>query len=258
MVTGSELFTTIALSVLIYMTAWFMLAVLLRRRDVVDSAWGLGFVLVAWVAYSLRNNDAGFTLLALVLVSVWGLRLFIHITSRNWKKQEDYRYKQLGELGSTRFWAKTYFSVFILQGLLMIAISAPVIAIMATARTPIQYLALIGISIWGFGIVFEAIADAQLRKFITAKHKGIMQSGLWRYSRHPNYFGEITTWWGAAVVAVAYNQWWGVIGALIITTLLVKISGIPLLEKRYADNPDYQKYAQRTSILIPLPVKNSL
>lgn len=251
-----EMLTTIALTVLVYMLAWFLLAVLLKRRDVVDSAWGLGFIVVASTAYSLRNNETAYALFTLLLVTTWGARLFLHISSRNWKKKEDYRYAQMGQLGSAQFWVRTFFSVFLLQGALMILISSPIIAVMNSTAQPIEWLAIAGLIIWLTGIITEATGDYQLRSFLRSGKKGIMQTGLWKYSRHPNYFGEITSWWGAAVVAVAFSQWWGILGAWVITILIVKISGIPLLEKRYAKDKAYQAYAKRTSILIPLPVKN--
>lgn len=256
MYTLSEIVTTLALATLGYMTAWFVLAVMLKRRDVVDSAWGLGFIVAGFATYSLRNSDSIFTHIALALVSLWGMRLFVHLTIRNWNKKEDYRYQQMGTLESFGDWIKVYFTVFILQGVLMLTISIPIIAIMYSQHDVLTGLAITGSLVWLFGILFEAIADYQLQHFIHSKKKGIMQSGLWRYSRHPNYFGEITVWWGASIVAIAFGQWWGVIGALVITILITKISGIPLLEKRYADSLEYQKYAKRTSILIPLPVKH--
>lgn len=241
--------------VFIYMTAWFMLAFILKRRDIIDSAWGLGFILVAIAAYFQRNNDSLIALLSLALVALWGIRLFAHITSRNWKKKEDYRYTQLGDLSSIKHWLKTYTNVFLLQGLLMIAISLPVIAIMYANDTPIPVIGAIGLAMWLFGIIFEAIGDYQLRQFIKKGKKGVMNSGLWKYTRHPNYFGEITAWWGAAVVALAFGIWWGILGAFVITILITQISGIPLLEKRYAHDKTYQAYAAKTSKLVPLPPK---
>ena len=237
------------------MTVCFALALILKRRDIVDSAWGLGFITVAIAAYLQRNNESVVTILALALVSLWGLRLFVHITSRNWKKKEDYRYAQLGELRSARFWLKTYTSVFLLQGILMILISLPVIAIMYSQNEPNYLVASIGAVIWLYGIIFESVGDFQLRKFISAGKKGVMQTGLWQYTRHPNYFGEITAWWGAAIMALSFGQWWGILGAFTITVLITKISGIPLLEKRYASDKLYQTYAAKTSKLIPLPPK---
>ena len=253
----TEIFYTVALAVLAYMCAWFGIALLLKRRDVVDSAWGLGFVLIAVLTFSLKNNDHWATFAAVILTSIWGTRLFLHITSRNWKKKEDYRYTQLGDIGTITLWTKTFFKVFLLQGVLMLLISMPNFAVMAADNEPVQLIVIIGVLIWAFGIIFEAIGDYQLKQFLKhRKGKSIMQSGLWRYTRHPNYFGEVAAWWGAAIVATAYQQYWGILGAIVITFLITKVSGVPLLEKRYADNPEFQKYAKRTSILIPLPVKS--
>lgn len=139
----------------------------------------------------------------------------------------------------------------------MVLISLPVIAVMYSTTEPLSTLAVVATSIWVFGIIFEAIADSQLRHFLQYNKGKIMDRGVWRYSRHPNYFGEITAWWGATLLAVAFGQWWGVIGASVITILITKISGIPLLEKRYKDNSDYQIYSSRTSKLLPLPPKKS-
>lgn len=253
----TEIFYTISLAVLAYMCVWFGIALFLKRRDVVDSAWGLGFVLIAVLTYLIRNNVHWATTVALILTAAWGLRLFVHITSRNWKKKEDYRYTQLGDVGTIALWGKTFFRVFLLQGFLMLLISLPNFAIMAATTEPIEAIVLLGGVIWTFGILFEAIGDYQLKEFLKVrKGKAIMQTGLWKYTRHPNYFGEIAAWWGAAIVAAAYQQYWGIIGAAVITFLITKVSGVPLLEKRYADNPEFQKYAKRTSILIPLPVKS--
>ncbi len=244
-------------AVLFYVIAWFILAIILKRRDVVDSAWGLGFVLVAVTAYSQRNNESSIALISLLLVTLWGVRLFAHITSRNWGRPEDYRYTQLGPLSSSKMWLKVFYSIFLLQGLLIILISLPIIAIMYSSKEPIQFIATLGVTVWLFGIVFETIGDYQLKQFLKSKKKDqIMQTGLWRYTRHPNYFGEVTAWWGASIVAVALCQWWGALGAVVITVLITKISGIPLLEKRYADNPQFQAYAKRTSVFFPLPVKS--
>lgn len=250
-----SILSVVSLVVLIYMTLWFVLALILKRRDIIDSAWGLGFIAVAITAFLQRNNESAVAAVALALVSLWGLRLFLHITSRNWKKKEDYRYAQLGELKSAKFWLKTYTNVFLLQGVLMIAISLPVIAVMYSQNEPQYLVASIGAVIWLYGIIFESVGDFQLRQFIKAGKKGVMNTGLWRFTRHPNYFGEITAWWGAAIVALSVDQWWGILGAFVITALITKISGIPLLEKRYENDKAYQAYAAKTSKLIPLPPK---
>ena len=140
----------------------------------------------------------------------------------------------------------------------MLLISLPIIAVMSATGLPVYWIAVCGTAIWLFGIIFEAIGDYQLRQFLQVKKRGeIMQSGLWKYTRHPNYFGEITAWWGAAIIALSYGQLWGLLGAATITILIVKISGIPLLEKRYEHDSAFQKYAKRTSVLLPLPPKRS-
>lgn len=239
-------------AVWLYMSAWFLLAYQLKRRDAVDSAWGLGFVLVAWLAILLNESQNIYVYLAAGLVSVWGLRLFWHLTARNSKRPEDYRYQAMN-LGS---WLRTYVVVFMLQGVLLLVISAPVIAIVTTSNEFFRPLAIAGLAIWGFGIAFEAIADRQLQQFITNRKTEagqIMTGGLWRYSRHPNYFGEIISWLGAGIVATAAGEWWALIGPAVITILLTKISGIPLLEKRYNKSAQYQQYKKRTSVLIPWP-----
>lgn len=235
----------------LYMSAWFVLGVILKRRDIADVAWGPGFVVAAFTAYGMRNNDSWVGIAALLLVTLWGIRLFVHIGSRFFrKKQEDYRYQQLGGLGTFRQWVRTYLTVFLLQGGLILLVSMPVVAIMNSTTEPSVWLAIAGLSTWLFGIVLEAVSDHQLKVFLRS-NKGVMQTGLWRYSRHPNYFGELTAWWGAAAVAIAFGQWWGLIGALVITHLIVNVSGLPLLEKKYASNPEFRAYAKRTPKLVP-------
>lgn len=234
------------------MSIWFLIAFILKRRDVADIAWGLGFVIAAWAAYSMCNSEHWVADAAVILTTLWGLRIFVHIGSRNLrKKSEDSRYAALGTLGSLQIWLRTYVSVFLFQAGLILAISLPVIAIMQSQNEPQTWLVCIGLVIWAFGIVFEAVADWQLRTFLASGKKGIMKAGLWSISRHPNYFGEVTTWWAAALIAIACGQWWGIIGAVVITVLITKVSGVPLLEKKYKDNPEFQAYAKKTPILVP-------
>lgn len=237
-----------------YMTAWFGISLYTKRYDVVDSAWGLGFVLVAWVSLGLRGNFRMLPFVSAVLVSVWGVRLFVHIANRNWRKTaDDQRYQTLRRTWGNSADVQAFWRIFLLQGLLVILISTPMLAIAWTRTNPIM-LSYVGWVVWLFGIVYEAVADHQLAKFIARRPKkshAIMVEGLWRYSRHPNYFGEIITWWGAAVVALSVGEWWGIGGALLITLLITRISGIPLLEKRYDGNTAYEAYRRRTPVLIP-------
>jgi steroid 5-alpha reductase family enzyme len=142
----------------------------------------------------------------------------------------------------------------VVQGLLLLLICSTAVLGITSDGQAVVALAVVGFVVWAAGIICESVADYQLRQFLKTKKKDeIMQSGLWRYSRHPNYFGEILSWWGAALVGISLHRWWAVLGAAVITLLITKISGIPLLEKHYATNKVFQEYKKHTSILIPLP-----
>jgi len=248
------LLVVLLLAVWGYMTAWFVVAMWGNRVDLVDSAWGLGFVYVAWLTYAIIGHHGGVQQWSLLLVTLWGLRLFGHLTIRNMKKAEDRRYQVYREKWGKDFWQSSYLRIFSVQGLLLWLISWSTIGILSALSVPITWLAVAGLLVWGFGILFEAISDWQLQRFMQTRKTGqIMTGGLWKYSRHPNYFGEITAWWGAGLVAVSFRQWWGLIGSLTITYLIVKVSGIPLLEKHYEGNKEYEAYKKRTPVLIPLP-----
>lgn len=240
-----------------YMTLWYFVALYTKRYDVVDSAWGLGFVLIAWASLALRANFATVQVISAALVSLWGFRLFGHIANRNWrKKEDDHRYEALRAKWGSNEKRKAYTNVFLLQGVLLLVVSLPMIAIAFAEGTAANAGVYIGWLIWLAGIGIEALSDYQLAGFIKHRPKGshaIMDTGLWRYSRHPNYFGEVTTWWGAAIVALSLGEWWGIVGAVVITLLITKISGIPPLEKHYDGNKAYEAYRRRTSVLVPLP-----
>lgn len=251
-------FLVLLLAVWAYMTLGFVVARLTNRTDVVDSAWGLGFVVVAWAAWLLDSRQADLRLLAAGFVSLWGIRLFTHITRRTLQKTEDYRYVAYREKWAENYWLKAYLRIFLTQGGLLLAVSLPVIAIMSVPHHEVVvWLAVVGFMVWGVGIIFEAEADSELQKFIKTKQPGqIMTTGLWRYSRHPNYFGEVMAWWGAALVAASLNQWWGIAGAVVITWLITKVSGLPPLEKHYEGNKAFEAYKKHTSVFVPLPRKS--
>jgi steroid 5-alpha reductase family enzyme len=252
-----ELFGWLLLAAIVYMIIWYIIGLARGRSDVVDSAWGLGFVMIAWLALVFTGTYRDVASLAAIFVSVWGLRLFGHIANRNWRKSsDDPRYQQLKAKYGKNWKIKMFTNVYLVQAILLVLISSSAVAVISSTSVLHLPLAVAGFIIWGFGIVYEATADAQLQHFIKTRKKGkgdIMTSGLWRYSRHPNYFGEITSWWGCAIVALSLHEYWGVIGAIIITILVTKVSGVPLLEKHYASNKAYQAYKNRTSSLLPLP-----
>jgi steroid 5-alpha reductase family enzyme len=245
-----------------YMTAWFVVALLKKDNSVADIAWGLGFVVVAVFTF-FRRGSLALPLLATSLVAVWGLRLSFHIFRRNLKKGEDPRYaKWRRDWGRALVW-RSYLQVFLLQGLFLLVISSPVVSINSSrGLSPSRGFpwSLAGALVWAVGFVFEAVGDAQLARFKKdPANKGrIMDRGLWRFTRHPNYFGESLMWWGLFVVALEAPYGWTTIASpLLITFLLVKVSGVPLLERRYAGNPEFQAYARRTSAFIPRPPRKA-
>jgi len=239
--------------VLAYMTAWFLVAKSRKRIDTVDRAWGLGFVLVAWA--TLAQSPSFHSLLIANIVTVWGVRLAYHIHARHKRSKEDRRYQEITSKWKGNFWLRAYTSIFILQGVLVILVGLPIIV---AANQPIQglsWLSYIGVVIWSVGFVIEAVADKELSDFLKQiKRPKIMQTGLWRYSRHPNYFGELMQWWAIGIIALQVSYGWlGLIGPITLSVLIIFISGIPPTERARQNDKDYQIYKQKTSALIPLP-----
>ena len=245
------IFLKISLILIIYIVFWYILSLIKKRNDIADIAWGLGFILIAWSSFYFGQRNL-ISLIVNLLVSIWGLRLAIHIYLRNKNKQEDYRYKKWREEWKF-FYLRSFLQVFLLQGILMFIISSSVIFINLHS-IDFKNIYLFGILIWIFGFIFEAISDWQLKKFIAKKENQgkIMQSGLWKYSRHPNYFGEIVMWWGIFLIALSLPSGiYFIVSPLLITYLIVYVSGIPMLEKRYENNVEYENYKKNTSKLIP-------
>lgn len=244
----------------LYMSFWFLVSLLKKRNDVADVAWGLGFVLVAWSSFFIAEGDSGTRgLLVCTLVSVWGLRLAWHIHHRNKGKAEDYRYLAWRKEWGKWFYLRSYLQVYLLQGALLFIIVLPVLLINKSTATPFGLLDMLGVAVWLCGFYFEAVGDAQLARFMSKlENKGkLMQTGLWAYTRHPNYFGEVTQWWGLGLIALAVpGGWLGLIGPLTITYLILKVSGIPMLEKRMSQHPDFAAYKQRVSVFVPLPPRS--
>ena len=241
-----------ALALLMYMSTWFIVACLLKRNDVADIAWGLGFVLMSWIAFALAGSSLR-SILVNALVTLWGLRLTWHITRRNLKKPEDSRYATWRATWK-HFYLRSFVQIFLLQGLLLSIILLPVLFIHASTPTPLHLLDALGVVIWLIGFVFESVGDRQLKDFLKdPANKGkIMDKGLWAYSRHPNYFGEVLQWWGIFLCAVGLS--FGVltiISPLTITCLILFVSGVPMLERKYAGRPDFEAYKKRTSVFVP-------
>ena len=247
-----------ALVIFLYMTLMFLIALARKDNSVVDIAWGIGFIVVALSTLFTGGDFLVRQLLVALLVLIWGLRLAIRIYLRNRGKSEDFRYKKWRKDWG-RYWViRSYLQVFLFQGVILMLISLPVIIINADGGSELYWLDGIGVFIWLAGFLFETIGDYQLDSFFkNPSNRGkILDTGLWRYSRHPNYFGEVVQWWGILVIALAVPYGWiGVIGPLTITFLILKVSGVPLLERSMSKNPAYQAYKERTSVFIPLPPK---
>lgn len=246
--------------VFVYMTAWFLASQFQRRNDIADTAWGLGFVVVAWSSMLIAGTTPSFEGWLIVgLVTIWGMRLAIHIYLRNRRKSEDKRYTELVPDGVAFRWLISYLKVFLLQGLLLWVISLPIQAVFFSDSMLVwKDLVVIGFVIWVFGMAFEAVGDYQLKKFLARpKRPAVLDTGLWRYTRHPNYFGEVTLWWGVGLISIAAGSpLWVLVGPLTITGLILFVSGVPMLERRYKDDPAYQRYALKTSKFLPLPPKS--
>lgn len=243
-----------------YMSLWFVVSLVKKRNDVADIAWGLGFVLMAWSSFVFSGTSGVRGLLVGILVSIWGLRLAWHIHKRNAGKAEDYRYLAWRKAWGKYFYVRSYLQVYLLQGLFLFLIVFPVLTINASSSSPLGWLDIAGVVVWLFGFYFEAVGDAQLARFIKdPENKGkLMQTGLWAYTRHPNYFGEVTQWWGLWLVALGVpGGWLSVIGPLTITFLILKVSGVPMLEKKMKENPAFAEYKKTVSMFIPLPRKSS-
>ncbi len=234
----------------------FLISLIKKRNDVADIFWGIGFVLVAWTSFLFSANFKYHSLLVNILVTIWGVRLALHIGLRNRGKGEDFRYKAWRESWGKTFFIRSYLQVFILQGLLLFIISLPIIFV-NKLNTEFSVFSAIGLLIWIIGFLFEAIGDYQLLQFTknTANKGKIIQNGLWKYTRHPNYFGEVTLWYGIFCFALPIG-FWTIISPITITLLILYVSGIPMLEKKYENNAEFAAYKNRTSAFFPMFPKN--
>ena len=207
-------FVTLIAILLVYMSLWFVVSLIRKRNDVADVAWGLGFVLMTGASFFLSGDSGIRGMLVGVLVSIWGLRLAWHIHRRNKGKAEDYRYLAWRKEWGKWFYIRSYFQVYLLQGLFLFLIVSPVLLINKNAGPSLVLLDFLGVAVWLVGFYFEALGDAQLARFIkNPENKGkLMQSGLWAYTRHPNYFGEVVQWWGLWLIALSVpGAWLGIV-----------------------------------------------
>ncbi len=238
------------------MTLLWLVSILLKNVSIVDLFWGLGFVLSATVYFVLTDEIGIRKVLLMVLVMLWGLRLSVYLAWRNIGKGEDFRYREFRRLyGEKRYWWISYFQTFLLQGLLMWLISSP---LLGAQYNPLQQelgvLDIAGILVWVIGFTFEAGGDWQLARFkANPDNKGkVLNAGFWKYTRHPNYFGDAAVWWGFALLCISAGSYFPVLGTVLMTALIIKVSGVALLEKSLkADKPEYAEYIRKTSSFLP-------
>lgn len=250
--------TSMLVSLAVVLTAMVLLwGVSLRLRDasIVDIFWGLGFVLVAWSVHVWTGSDTARAWLACVLVTVWGVRLAAHLALRNLGHGEDHRYSTMREKYGDRFPLVSLGLVFLLQGGLIWIIALPVQVVHAPGATaPLGWIDMAGTLAFAVGLGFEWVGDVQLARFKRRPSSAgaVMDRGLWRYSRHPNYFGNFLLWWGLGVIGVSTGAWWTLVGPAVLTFLLLRVSGVSLLESTISERrPGYREYAERTSAFVP-------
>jgi steroid 5-alpha reductase family enzyme len=251
------------LAILVAMVGLWLASLALRDCSIIDVFWGAGFVACTWIYFSFTPE--GYEprkWLASALVTLWGLRLSLHILRRNWGKGEDYRYRNWRQAGGERWWWQSLFKVFLLQGALLWLISSPLLAAQALpGKGSLSWLDALGVTIWLVGFIFEAGGDWQLTRFQAdpANQGKLLTTGLWRYSRHPNYFGDAAQWWGFYLFAAAAGGYWALYSPLLMTWLLMRVSGVALLEKNLVNTrPGYAEYMQTTNAFIPwLPHRKS-
>jgi steroid 5-alpha reductase family enzyme len=251
---NDALFAWNAAALLVYMTTVFLIAYHRKRLDTVDAAWGGGFVVVAWLVAGLEPSARSF--LIAILVDIWAVRLTDHIIQRSRKKKDDdARYVSLAKKWNPKFyWQRAYVSIFLLQGLLVGIVGLPIVFATGEAHSWALPLIILGTIVWIKGFAIEVLGDRQLRVFLAdKKNKGkVLDKGLWRYTRHPNYLGEITQWYGIGIIACSTKFGWiSLIGPITLNILIRFVSGVPPIEREKQKDPVYSAYMQRTNAILP-------
>lgn len=244
------------IAIMTMMTILWIISVILKNVSIVDLFWGIGFIVAASCYYHYGKGNPERKLILMTLVIIWGLRLSLYLAWRNYGKGEDFRYQEYRKkYGANRYWWISYFQVFLLQGILMWLISAPLLgAQYIPGSAPPGILDALAILIWLIGFAFEAGGDFQLARFKSRiENKGkLLTSGFWNYTRHPNYFGDAAIWWAFGFLSFAGSSYIPLLGSLLMTGLIIKVSGVALLERSLKEyKPGYKDYIERTNAFLP-------
>lgn len=252
-----QLLTVNLATVLGLMCLLWLVSLVWRDASVVDPFWGTGFAVVVWLSCLQAGTYGPRSLLLAGLTTVWGLRLSSYLLWRNWGRGEDRRYRAMREKHGSRFWCISLYTVFLLQAVLLWFVSLPLQAgVWQSASAPLWWLDFVGCGLWTLGFTFEVVGDWQLARFTAdPDNRGrVLDRGLWRYTRHPNYFGDFCVWWGLFLIAAAAGAWWTIPGPLLMSWLLMRVSGVPLLEKDIGQRrAGYADYVAQTNAFFPAP-----
>lgn len=250
---AGELYLAAGAAILTIVTALWLVSVAIRDASIIDVFWGPLFIAVAWVLFALRIDAVTINhLVVLFCVTAWGLRLAFHLAARNFGHGEDTRYRLWREHGGPNWWLKSLYRVYLLQGAIALVVATPVIAAFHTTPASL-WIGWIGIPIWLIGFTIEAVADIQLNRFRARPDRGllVLDNGLWRFCRHPNYFGDALQWWGLGVFTFSGSTWWSLVGPLVMTLVFLKLSNAVIERGLLKRRPAYADYVARTNAFLP-------
>lgn len=248
------LYADSAFIIFIYFTLLFAMACRQHNYAIADIGWGTGFILTALFSAWMTPQHSPLEIIVTLLVLFWGSRLSVHIYLRNKNRPEDFRYREMRERWGKHANVHAYVKLYLVQAIIMWVVSLAIMIAAQTDSAPLTWQAWILAAIAGFGFLYESISDYQLAQFkkSSANRGKIMTGGLWQYSRHPNYFGEIVFWWGISLlVMISSGQCLTLISGVTMNILIVYVSGVPMLEKKYKDNPAYRDYIAKTNSILP-------
>ena len=262
-----NIFFASALILAIYMTILFVFAVIKRDNSIADIGYGFGFILITSFTFFYQDiTPSHRSIIVSICILFWGTRLMYRIGKKNWNKAEDFRYKawrtEWQKKGEVYLLLRSFIQVFVLQGIIIYLVVLPGLLGNTMQIDTMKWYNYAGVVLWLTGFLFEMIGDLQLDKFLKRKDLGrerakIMKTGLWKYTRHPNYFGESLQWWGLAFVCLfgVQNSLIAFVSPILITYLLLYVSGVPLLEKRFAGDEEWEEYKKKTNVFVPGPQK---